>query len=103
MFFGLSSVLNSTYRGSRKNAVVYLKISLLDCLTTKKIPGLFSNPRTFKDSPGLVGAMSLYSGIFYVASDQGNSLRKIYRLHLNDKLINFLLLASKMIYSLKKT
>ena len=30
-----------TYKGSPKNAVVYLEISLLDCLTTKKIPELF--------------------------------------------------------------
>ena len=43
----VSELLDSTYRGSLKNAGVYLEISLLHCLTRK-------NPRNF---PGLVGTM----------------------------------------------
>ena len=70
-------------KGKLKNVGVYLEISLLDCLTTKKsqdfsrtfpkfqqnsrilqdFPGLFSNSSTFLDVPGLVGTMCLYRGI----------------------------------------
>ena len=55
-----SELLDSTYRGSLKNAGVYLEISLSDCLTTKEIQDFsrtFSkfqqNSRTFQDFPGL--------------------------------------------------
>ena len=80
----VSELLDSTYRGSLKNAGVYLEISLLDCLTIKKFqefsktfqkfqqnsrtfqdfPKLFSNSRTFQDFPGLVGAMRIMLDIF---------------------------------------
>ena len=63
----VSELLDSTYRASPKNVGAYLEISLLDCLTKKKIPGLFQNfskipelSRTlfkFQDFPGLVGTM----------------------------------------------
>ena len=55
-----SELLDSTYRGSLKNAGVYLEISLSDCLTTKEIQDFYrtfskfqQNSRTFQDFPGL--------------------------------------------------
>ena len=64
----VSELLDSTYIGSPKYAGVYLEISLLDCLTTKKFqdfpkisekfedfPGLFK----FQDFPGLLGTIAL--------------------------------------------
>ena len=39
----VSELLDSTQGESPKNAGVYLEISFLDCLTTKKIPGLFQD------------------------------------------------------------
>ena len=47
----VSELLDSTYIGSPKYAGVYLEISLLDCLTTKKcqdFPGLFQNFRKIR-------------------------------------------------------
>ena len=58
-------LLDSTHGESPKNAGVYLEISFLDCLTTKKFqdfsrtfPKFQQNSRTFQDFPGLVGTMN---------------------------------------------
>ena len=59
----VSELLHLTYRGNPKNASVYLEISLLDYLTTKKFqdfsrffPKFQQNSRTVQDAfqiPGL--------------------------------------------------
>ena len=53
----VSELLDSIYRGNPKTAGVYLEISYLDCLTTKKLqvfstifPKFHQNPRIFQDS-----------------------------------------------------
>ena len=58
----VSELLDSTYIGSPKYAGVYLEISLLDCLTTKKcqdFPGLFQNFRKIRGLSRTAGNHSL--------------------------------------------
>ena len=52
----VSELLDSTYRESQKNAGVYLEISLLDCLTTKKFQNFSKISAKFQDFPGLLSS-----------------------------------------------
>ena len=75
----VTELLDSTYKGSLKNAGVYLEISLLDCLTTinsrtsqglfqnfSKIPGLSRTLFIFQDFTGLLGTMCFLYSFFSV-------------------------------------
>ena len=52
----VSELLDSTYRGSPKNAGVYLEISF-GLFDHKEIPGLSRTLFKFQDFPGLVGTI----------------------------------------------
>ena len=66
----VSELEDSTFRESPKNAGVYLEISLLDCLTTKKFQDFSGLSRTlfkYYDFPGLsrTGGNHVKEIIFY--------------------------------------
>ena len=58
----VSELLDLTYRETLKNAGVHLEISLLDCLTTKKLKDFSKISAKSQGFPGLVGTMSNGSG-----------------------------------------
>ena len=80
----VSELLDSTYRGSLKNAGVYLEISLLDCLTIKKFqefsktfPKFQQNSRTFQDFPKLFFKFQNFPGLSRTGGSHENYARHI--------------------------